>query len=98
MTGRSMAEPFLTPSAIDRIRDLSLRGFATRAALQGRTTVVFGRWNANTEAYDAVAPQSVVITLANRAPNRSAAESAAATTIDGYLERETPFDVRPGDV
>jgi hypothetical protein len=92
------ADPFLSDATVTRIRDLALRGFATRALLQGRTTIRLGRWNAATEKYDAIAPQAVVVTLANRAPQQSRVESAAASTIDGYLEKETPFDVRPGDL
>ena len=94
-----MAAPsYLRPDAVEKIRLAQRRGFATRAAVRGTVPLVLARWNPATEKHDALPPQEVIVTYANRTERRAGGEAAAADLVDGWFEKAAPLDAERDDL
>lgn len=93
-----MVAPFVSAVTAERIRDLGLRGFATRLRINGPTTLVLARWDAVLGRHVARPPQAVLMAYANRAAEEARGGASAATLVDGYFEQEAPADWEEGDL
>jgi hypothetical protein len=95
-----VAESFLSDADIAGLVQTAADGFQTRLNLFGAVTIIFRRYDAPSESYVTLRPQTgVLVERANLQPESRGGPTleGQARYIDGYLSKLGLFDVRPGD-
>lgn len=95
---------WLTNADVIALTAVALDGHATKLAVNGGQSIVFARWS-NYKAsqndpypYDRTAAQTCLVEILDTQPVIRPGDINPTSTIDGYLERPTPFDVQTGDL
>lgn len=93
------SESFLKAKTVERIERLARRGYETRRMLAGGGEwVTFSRWNESLGKRAGIAPQLVLIELANTQLDVDVGDASVVQSMDGTVVKVMPFDVRRGDM
>jgi hypothetical protein len=97
-----VAAPFVGPAQAAAIKELELRGLATRVLLEGTLPVRLSRWSAVSGQMQALPPQDVLVAFGSRGFQGQdrvlQSPAGVAAVADGSFERGEPFDVEVDDL
>jgi hypothetical protein len=92
-----MTSAFLSAAQVERLNSLTLRAFRTRYLLGPRVSITLFRDVEMDGTATAQTAAEALITFVERGGQVSASAASATRLRAGTLEREAPWDVRPGD-